>query len=89
MAGSQNVEWTQKQIQAENQNFDVNKGFIYNDVKVQEDKNMNCEIQGSQTKNKLWLGDMNEVETMNRRYEQTVTCYDLRTKKVTWSTKGL
>lgn len=54
MAGSQNVEWTQKQIQAENQNFDVNKGFIYNDVKVQEDKNMNCEIQWTQTKNKLW-----------------------------------
>lgn len=44
-AGSQNMEWTQKQIQAEKQNFDMNKGFIYNNVTIQDDEDRNCEIQ--------------------------------------------
>lgn len=54
-AGSQNMEWTQKQIQAEKQNFDMNKGFIYNNVTIQDDEDRNCEIQQLWTKSCLWI----------------------------------
>lgn len=57
------MEWTQKQIQAEKQNFDTNKGFIYNEV--QDDKN----------------GTWNTMTEL-----RTNQGYDLRTKKMAWST---